>query len=62
MKVVENIRQAIEELQVLFSYADMFGCDKKRVVFQPSLARGLDYYTGAIYEVILKGLVAPNHF
>lgn len=54
----ESSKVAIDELLTLFSYCNLFGlCDK--VVFDPSLARGLDYYTGAIYEAVVKehGLV-----
>lgn len=54
-KIRENIRIGVEELKLLIKYSGLFGCDMKRVVFQPSLARGLDYYTGVIYEVVMKG-------
>lgn len=32
---------------------DMFGFDKSKIQFNPSLARGLDYYSGIIFEVKL---------
>jgi len=38
---------------LLLKYAEVLGCSPSTLVFEPSLARGLDYYTGAIYEVIL---------
>lgn len=42
----------LEEMKKLFSYLDsMSRLDK--VVFDFSLARGLDYYTGLIYEIVL---------
>uniref|UniRef100_A0A183C2B5 histidine--tRNA ligase n=1 Tax=Globodera pallida TaxID=36090 RepID=A0A183C2B5_GLOPA len=49
-----NIRQGVDELKLLFQYTELFGCNQSRIVFQPSLARGLDYYTGVIFEVVLK--------
>lgn len=39
--------EAIKELKELFSYFET----EKRVVFTPSLARGLGYYTGTVFEV-----------
>lgn len=52
---LQNLQNSIEELKLLFQYTEFFGCNPNRVVFQPSLARGLDYYTGVIYEVVMKG-------
>ncbi|XP_070552214.1 histidine--tRNA ligase, cytoplasmic-like isoform X1 [Ptychodera flava] len=45
---------ALEEMKVFFKYCGLFNIIDK-VVFDLSLARGLDYYTGLIYEGILKG-------
>lgn len=45
---------ALDELGVLFKYLDVLGCTH-RVSFDLSLARGLDYYTGVIYEAVLTG-------
>ncbi|MCD6380843.1 MAG: histidine--tRNA ligase [Candidatus Odinarchaeota archaeon] len=43
-----------EELEKLFEYLGYYGlCDN--VIFDASLARGLDYYTGNIFEVYLSG-------
>jgi len=44
--------QALSEMELLFDYLDCYGVLDK-VVFDLSLARGLDYYTGVIYEGIL---------
>lgn len=55
-EVRKSIIKAIEELKLLFNYANLFGCTESRIVFSPSLARGLDYYTGIIYEVVMKDL------
>eukprot|EP00124_Ichthyophonus_hoferi_P001617 Ihof_evm3s89 gene=Ihof_evmTU3s89 len=42
------------DLALLFEYCDLFGV-LENVSFDLSLARGLDYYTGVIYEAIIKG-------
>jgi len=44
--------EALEELELLFNYLECFGVISK-CIFDLSLARGLDYYTGLIYEAIL---------
>lgn len=44
--VSENLQQIIENAQEL-------GIPEKSLVFTPTLARGLDYYTGMIFEIIL---------
>jgi len=44
----EEGQQGLKELQELFSYL------KSKVEFDPSLARGLAYYTGTVFEVFLK--------
>lgn len=48
---VESVVKALEEMTLLFGYLDAFGV-KEKVVFDLSLARGLDYYTGMIFEAI----------
>eukprot|EP00058_Branchiostoma_floridae_P002856 XP_002588344.1 hypothetical protein BRAFLDRAFT_114648 [Branchiostoma floridae] len=45
-------RQGLEEMKLLLTYCQLFGVLDK-VSFDLSLARGLDYYTGVIYEAIL---------
>ncbi len=40
------------DLDELFRYTDLLGIGRDRFQFDPSLARGLDYYTGIIYEVV----------
>jgi len=40
----------IKELRTFHKYFDILDC-KNKVVFDPSLARGLSYYTGCIFEV-----------
>lgn len=43
--------QGIDELEEVFNYLQGFEADTTRVDFDVTLARGLTYYTGAIFEV-----------
>ncbi|KAL0914522.1 hypothetical protein M5K25_014875 [Dendrobium thyrsiflorum] len=45
---------ALNELEILFNALEKSKCLEK-IVFDLSLARGLDYYTGAIFEAVFKG-------
>ncbi len=45
-------QDGIKEIEEIFNYLKKFGV--KSVMFEPSLARGLNYYTGPIFEVFLK--------
>ncbi|XP_051058341.1 histidine--tRNA ligase, mitochondrial [Phodopus roborovskii] len=44
--------QGLWDLKLLFEYLTLFGIAEK-ISFDLSLARGLDYYTGVIYEAVL---------
>jgi histidyl-tRNA synthetase len=44
--------ETIKEMDTLFSYLEAYNCLDK-ISFDFSLARGLDYYTGLIYEAVL---------
>ncbi|XP_008833706.1 probable histidine--tRNA ligase, mitochondrial [Nannospalax galili] len=44
--------EGLEDLKLLFEYLSLFGIAEK-ISFDLSLARGLDYYTGVIYEAVL---------
>ncbi len=48
----EEALKGISELEEVFGYLDKMGVDT--VEFDVSLARGLAYYTGTVYEVFLK--------
>lgn len=50
----KNASEALDDLELLFKYCSIFGIDDK-LLFDLSLARGLDYYTGVIYEAVLRG-------
>jgi histidyl-tRNA synthetase len=45
---------ALAELSLLFDYLEALGA-LGPISFDLSLARGLDYYTGVIYEAVLEG-------
>ncbi|KAK4166706.1 putative mitochondrial histidyl-tRNA synthetase precursor [Cladorrhinum sp. PSN259] len=49
-----SMQQGFADMELLFEYLDAFGADHS-VSFDLSLARGLDYYTGIIYEVVTEG-------
>ncbi len=44
-------RKGIEELEEVFSYFETFQLNKAKLILDITLARGLNYYTGAIFEV-----------
>ncbi|VDN84291.1 unnamed protein product [Brugia pahangi] len=48
-----DIQKAVSEMKQLLEYCELFGI-LSTITIEPSLARGLDYYTGAIFEVTLK--------
>lgn len=47
-------KAGLEDMRLLLSYCRLYTCDAV-VSFDVSLARGLDYYTGVIYEAVLLG-------
>ncbi|KAI1499176.1 histidyl-tRNA synthetase, class IIa [Biscogniauxia marginata] len=50
----ESMKQGMADLELMFSYLECFKV-LDAVSFDLSLARGLDYYTGVIYEVVTEG-------
>lgn len=44
----------LEATKLLLNYCNILGLQTE-IVFDLSLARGLDYYTGVIFEAVLKG-------
>lgn len=50
----QNLVKGLEDMELLFEYLEAFGVLDK-VDFNLSLARGLDYYTGVIFEVVTEG-------
>ncbi|MEM7826155.1 MAG: histidine--tRNA ligase [Candidatus Aenigmatarchaeota archaeon] len=47
-------KEGLEELKKIFEISKFYGIEKK-LVLDFSLARGLDYYTGPIFEIEVKG-------
>lgn len=48
--------KGLEAMKLLLHYCSILNL-KNAIVFDLSLARGLDYYTGVIYEAVLKGKI-----
>ena len=49
----EDFVSGVSELETVCTYLDNFGFDKDYYKIDLTIARGLDYYTGTIYETIL---------
>ncbi|PGH07399.1 hypothetical protein AJ79_06301 [Helicocarpus griseus UAMH5409] len=49
-----SAKAGLEDMALLMDYLEAFDVLKK-ISFDMSLARGLDYYTGVIYEVVTEG-------
>ena len=50
----ESAKKGLEDMTILFNYLEAYDV-LNRISFDMSLARGLDYYTGVIYEVVTEG-------
>lgn len=50
----ESMKQGMADMELLFDYLECYEATNA-VSFDLSLARGLDYYTGIIYEVVTEG-------
>ncbi|KAI1338495.1 hypothetical protein F5Y15DRAFT_385954 [Xylariaceae sp. FL0016] len=50
----ESMKQGMADLETMFEYLECYNA-LDAVSFDLSLARGLDYYTGIIYEVVTEG-------
>lgn len=48
----KSAKEALDHLEILFRYLKLYGVMDK-IVFDLKLARGLDYYTGVIFEAVL---------
>ena len=53
-------QQGIQEMEVLADYVEAFGI-QDNLRFDLSLARGLDYYTGLIYEAVTAASAPPKN-
>lgn len=54
----ESAKTGIEEIETMADYLEAFNVDKY-ISFDMSLARGLDYYTGVIYEAVTAQSAPP---
>ena len=59
--LTQNARavEGLEDMELLFQYLEVYGV-LDRVSFDLSLARGLDYYTGVIYEAVTAASAPPK--
>lgn len=55
-----NVKAGLDDMDLLISYLEVMDVAAK-VSFELSLARGLDYYSGLIYEVIPTSTDRPGH-
>ncbi|WP_313558722.1 ATP phosphoribosyltransferase regulatory subunit, partial [Ruminiclostridium cellobioparum] len=63
-EIIENLRrlevsndmfsEGIDELELVINYIDAFKVPSGNYAVDLTIARGLDYYTGTIYETILN--------
>ena len=56
----EKAKQGLEEMATLTKYTRAFGINEF-ISFDLSLARGLDYYTGVIYEAVTGASAPPSN-
>lgn len=55
-----SAKQGMDEMEILADYVDAFDIGKF-ISFDLSLARGLDYYTGLIYEAVTAASAPPEN-
>lgn len=51
----ETFKMGVQELETVTSYMKKFGISEENFAINLSIARGLDYYTGTVYETFIKG-------
>ncbi|KAK1441737.1 histidyl-tRNA synthetase [Babesia gibsoni] len=58
VKDIAGASEALDDMSLLSDYLSALGVKNEEICFDLSLARGLDYYTGVIFEAVLtKGSV-----
>jgi len=55
----KNVKAGLDDMILLFQYLEIFNVLDK-MSFDLSLARGLDYYTGIIYEAVTEQSGQPS--
>ena len=48
-----TFREGVEELDKVVHYAYLYGIPEKNIAIDLTIARGLDYYTGTVYETVM---------
>jgi len=63
IKIISNMlgdqpeaQEGLDNLNEVFSILEKAGYQEDQITFDQTIARGLDYYTGIIYETTLRGL------
>uniref|UniRef100_A0A2M4BJZ4 histidine--tRNA ligase n=1 Tax=Anopheles marajoara TaxID=58244 RepID=A0A2M4BJZ4_9DIPT len=59
LKTIPSAMEGLADMRLLLQYCEIFEVGD-RIAFDLSLARGLDYYTGVIYEAVLRGTNADD--
>lgn len=59
LQELETREQSIY-MKEIFKMLEQLGVDKNKLEYYPTLARGLDYYTGMIFEVEIEGYSAGS--
>lgn len=61
-ETLSNVQNADlpEALTAVIEIAAEMGVSRENIVFEPTLARGLDYYTGLIFEVEIDGYIVGS--
>ena len=55
MKILDEVfEQGLEELKTVVKYIRLFGVPEENFKIDLTIARGLDYYTGTVYETFLN--------
>lgn len=49
----EPAHVALDQLAEVLAHAEALGVDPARILLDPTLARGLDYYTGPVFETVV---------
>lgn len=49
-----TFKEGLEEIEIVSHYLECYGVTEENYVIDLKIARGLDYYTGTVYETILE--------
>ena len=54
----EVFQEGLEELEIVNNYIKLFGVPEENYKIELTIARGLDYYTGTVYETYLDDYIS----